>query len=104
MREFSFSPDNISVPAGAEVTLNVKNLGALDHNFHIMLIGSEINEKWEEEDEASAFLNLEILGGGGARTVTFTAPTTPGTYQFVCSVPGHFQQGMVGTMTVTEPE
>lgn len=103
LREFSFSPDHFTVEAGQEVTLNLKNLGALNHNFHIMLVGSEIDEKWETEDESNAILNLDMLEGGSGTSVTFNAPDVPGTYQFVCSVPGHFQQGMIGTMTVIAP-
>jgi len=103
LREFTFSPDHFTVKAGEEVSLNLKNLGALNHNFHIMLVGAELEEKWEPEDEVNAFINAESLDGGESITITFTAPTTPGIYQFVCSVPGHFQQGMIGTMTVTEP-
>jgi uncharacterized cupredoxin-like copper-binding protein len=32
--------------------------------------------------------------------VTFTAPTTPGRYEFVCSFPGHYQVGMRGVLIV----
>jgi nitrite reductase (NO-forming) len=35
-----------------------------------------------------------------AGTLTFTA-TTPGTYQYLCPVPGHAQQGMTGTFNVS---
>ena len=103
MREFSFSPAGITVPAGAEVTLNIKNLGALDHNFHIMDLGSEIEDAWEEGDEDRAVVNQDIIPGGETVSLSFTAPTVPGEYQFLCSIPAHFEQGMSGTMTVTEP-
>ena len=103
MREFSFSPDQFTVEAGAEVTLNIKNIGTLDHNMHIMLLGNDVEGQWEEGDEALTLLDLGNLGGGESTSVTFTAPDTPGTYQFVCSVLGHVQQGMMGTMTVTAP-
>lgn len=33
-------------------------------------------------------------------TATFTA-TTPGTYHYLCPVPGHAQEGMTGTFTVS---
>lgn len=103
MREFSFSPDGFTVPAGAEVTITLNNLGALDHNFHIMESGSEVEDKWEEGDEANALLNQEVIDGGDSVEITFIAPEKPGVYQFLCSVPAHFQQGMAGSMTVTEP-
>jgi nitrite reductase (NO-forming) len=34
-----------------------------------------------------------------AGTLTFTA-TTPGTYHYLCPVPGHAQKGMAGTLAV----
>jgi uncharacterized cupredoxin-like copper-binding protein len=36
---------------------------------------------------------------GGSKTVTVTLK--PGTYSFYCSVPGHKQAGMEGTLTVS---
>jgi uncharacterized cupredoxin-like copper-binding protein len=39
-----------------------------------------------------------VVSGGGVSTVTATL--SPGTYTFYCSVPGHEQAGMKGTLTV----
>lgn len=103
MREFSFSPDQLTVPAGTEVTLTLRNLGALDHNFHFMQLGEEVSESWTDADEAGAYYSQGVIKGGGVETVTFTAPNVPGDYQFLCSIPSHFELGMVGVLTVTEP-
>jgi mono/diheme cytochrome c family protein len=40
----------------------------------------------------------KVVSGGGVSTVS--ADLKPGTYTFFCSVPGHRQGGMVGTITV----
>jgi azurin len=42
----------------------------------------------------------KLLGPKERDTVTFTAPTTPGRYDFVCSFPGHYQVGMRGVLIV----
>lgn len=34
-------------------------------------------------------------------TVTIPEDAEPGTYEFYCSIPGHKEQGMVGTLTIT---
>jgi uncharacterized cupredoxin-like copper-binding protein len=39
-----------------------------------------------------------VIGGGRS---TVTATLKAGTYTFYCSVPGHEQAGMRGTLTVT---
>jgi mono/diheme cytochrome c family protein len=39
-----------------------------------------------------------VVGKGG--TSKFTADLKPGKYQFLCTVPGHAENGMVGTLTV----
>jgi len=46
------------------------------------------------------FLGNPTSAGMHEGTLTFTA-TTPGTYQYLCPVPGHAQQGMTGTFTVS---
>jgi uncharacterized cupredoxin-like copper-binding protein len=40
----------------------------------------------------------KVVQGGG--TSSFAASFTPGKYQYYCSVPGHKQAGMLGTLTV----
>jgi plastocyanin len=45
------------------------------------------------------FLGNPSAAGMHAGTLTFTA--TQGTYRYLCPVPGHAQQGMTGTFTVS---
>ena len=45
------------------------------------------------------FLGNPTPAGMHAGTLTFTA-TTPGTYHYLCPVPGHAQKGMAGILTV----
>jgi rusticyanin len=46
------------------------------------------------------FLGNPTSAGMHAGTLTFTA-STPGTYHYLCPVPGHAQKGMTGTFTVS---
>ena len=46
------------------------------------------------------FLGDPTSAGMHTATLTFTA-TTPGTYRYLCPVPGHAQDGMTGTFTVS---
>jgi plastocyanin len=77
----SFEPDELAVPAGEfNVTLTSED------QFHDFVI-----EDVDGVVEAS---------GGETETAGFEI-TEPGEYTFYCSVPGHRQGGMEGTLTVT---
>jgi azurin len=41
-----------------------------------------------------------VLGPRKTEEVVFKAPTTPGTYTYICSFPGHLLVGMKGTLVV----
>ena len=84
--EFRFSPKNISVTRGATVELTFKNVGNAPHNFTIDELG----------------LATKTIGGGKTDVVSFVAPDTAGivSYSSYCSVPGHREAGMVGTIEI----
>jgi azurin len=44
--------------------------------------------------------HTDLAGPGETVDVTFTAPTKPGTYTYLCSFPGHYQVGMKGELIV----
>ena len=46
------------------------------------------------------FLGNPTSAGMHAATLSFTA-STPGTYRYLCPVPGHAQEGMTGTFAVS---
>jgi rusticyanin len=48
---------------------------------------------------SAAVIGDPTTAGQGARTITFTA-STPGSYQYICPMPGHAQMGMHGAFIV----
>lgn len=103
LTDFAFSPTELTVPAGQEITLDAANTGAVIHNFIIMNLGASAGTEYTANDDANAYWKLEVPAGGST-TATFTAPTEPGEYEVVCSTPGHLQAGMVGKLTVVASE
>lgn len=81
--EFQWQPNTIQAQAGQKVTVVVKNAGTVAHDFAI----------------PSLQVKMGLVQPGQTGTVTFTAPPA-GAVEFICSVPGHKEAGMVGTLVV----
>jgi uncharacterized cupredoxin-like copper-binding protein len=90
------NPDNLTnppewtVPAGAEVTVNMQNMGALEHDFAVVQMGAELPVPFLEENRDLLIFEAGKLAGGQNGTATFTAPTEPGIYTVICSIAGHY--------------
>ena len=99
MTEFKYTPNEGSVTAGQEISLNVTNDGAVLHEYVIMKLGQTAGDKFGPEDEDNIYWEVEVEPGQNVST-TFTAPSEPGVYEIVCGTEGHLEAGMKGTLTV----
>jgi uncharacterized cupredoxin-like copper-binding protein len=99
MTDFAFTPNQYSVPAGEQITLQVKHDGLVVHEFIVMKYGTEVGEHFNEEDQPNIYWQIRVQPGD-SKTLTFTAPDQPGTYQIVCGMAGHVEAGMVGKLEV----
>jgi nitrite reductase (NO-forming) len=97
---FAYEPPSATVPTGSQVTVNFNNVGALEHDWMLAEEGIDLAAV-TAEDALDPAAHSGVLPAGESNTFTFTAPAA-GTYQIVCTVPGHALGGMVGTFTVTE--
>jgi uncharacterized cupredoxin-like copper-binding protein len=110
-KEFQFSPTTLEVVAGQPVKLTLTNSGTLQHDFNIMEIpleGTPQSTGGMDHDMAGMAgmgdqpaLHIAVMNGQSG-TLEFT-PTKPGTYEFWCTVEGHKDSGMVGSLVVTAP-
>ena len=84
------------VKSGDEITFSVTNNGKSFHAFGIVSDPENVNNVlWNSAIAAAS--NPIKPGQGGS--VTFTAGA-PGTYYYICTVPGHALQGMKGSFIV----
>jgi plastocyanin len=80
----AFDQTDLTTKAGA-VTINFDNPATLTHDVKV-------------EDSSGAELGgTDLVSQGDA---TATVDLQPGSYTFFCSVPGHREAGMEGTLTV----
>lgn len=99
MTDFSFNPNNFTVPAGEDITIEATNNGAVEHELVIFNYGTDAGNKFGEEDESNIYWEVEVEPGESA-TSTFTAPSQPGEYFVSCGIAGHLEAGMIGKLIV----
>lgn len=80
--DLAYQVTEATAPAG-EVTLRMPNPSALPHNIAV--------------DEPTQAIG-EVVEMGGVSEITVDFPS--GEYEYYCTVPGHREAGMVGTLTV----
>jgi plastocyanin len=80
--ELAFVPNTLSAPAG-RIMIRMTNPSQLQHSIALAVSGVQPGP---------------VVGNGGVSEVVATL--TPGTYTYYCTVPGHRQAGMTGTLTV----
>ena len=102
MTDFKYDPIENTIAAGKEITLNLKNDGAVLHEYVIMKLGQSAGEKFGPEDEDNIYWEVEV-DPGKSTSAKFTAPTEPGEYEIVCGTEGHLVAGMKGKLTVAAP-
>jgi azurin len=51
-------------------------------------------------DKSEILAHTNLVKSGESVKVTFTAPTEPGDYTYLCTFPGHYLMGMKGTLVV----
>jgi uncharacterized cupredoxin-like copper-binding protein len=101
--EFAFSDSTIKVPANQPVRLLLDNAGVIEHDLRVVNLpakevhqapGAEHGEGHGHSGEVAAHATA-----GGKTWVEFT-PTKKGRYAVECTIAGHKEAGMKGTLVV----
>lgn len=99
-----FEPSEVAVEMGETVTFNVTNEGQTPHEF---VLGDDMFQQEHEQEmlEMDGELmpdepNAITVQPGETESLTWTF-TEAGTLAFGCHMPGHFAEGMVGTIEVS---
>jgi uncharacterized cupredoxin-like copper-binding protein len=82
-KDVRFSPADVTVRAGEWSAISFTNADPVVHDWMVEEIP-----------------NLDTVARPGQTTTLRFVLDTPGTYEILCSVPGHAEAGMVGTLTV----
>ena len=103
--DFAYSSPSITVPAGQPITLKLKNMGAVEHDFVIEQINvtdveaSDSGPAAHHQMDQPEFDLHFFARAGETETLQFTA-LEPGVYEIFCSIEGHKEAGMIGELIV----
>jgi uncharacterized cupredoxin-like copper-binding protein len=91
--EFGFKLSTKTIPATGSVTFKLTNSGALPHDLKVCS-----SDKGGSADTCTGTSTATISPGSSATLVVNFK--TKGTYEYLCTVPGHAAAGMKGDLTV----
>jgi uncharacterized cupredoxin-like copper-binding protein len=109
MGDFYFSPKNATAKSGS-TTIEAPNEGSVEHelvlfktNMNPAKLPTEANGDVDEEkmDEVAGEAG-EVADVEAGETKSGKFNLTPGKYVMFCNLPGHYAQGMYGTLNVTK--
>ncbi|HKY53847.1 MAG TPA: cupredoxin domain-containing protein [Anaerolineales bacterium] len=108
--DFAYKPASITVPAGEPVTITLTNVGKVEHDFVVEkinvtdVVASDTGSAAHHMGGDEADYDLHFFArAGDTETLQFTA-LEPGTYEILCTIDGHKEAGMVGTLVVAPSE
>ena len=101
---WGFDQSVIEVRAGEAVKLTLVNDGMAEHDIEITdLIAEHVEQMGADHGDVAGDHHADTVAAhamaGTMSSVMFT-PTVAGEYEFICTLPGHKELGMVGTLIV----
>lgn len=111
-----FSKEHLTVKPGEKITVKLVNKSALPasamaHNWILLKPGADAkafdraamtapdNGYFPRAKADEVIAHTALVAGGKSDSVTFTAPSKAGDYQYICTFPGHLAAGMKGVLT-----
>ena len=100
MTEYAFDPDDAVAKAG-KVTITAPNDGKVVHELVLLKTDADpanLPKNGDEVDESTSVGEIADVEPGSTKKATFKL--APGEYAMVCALPGHYEGGMYGSLTV----
>jgi uncharacterized cupredoxin-like copper-binding protein len=104
LSEHKFTPSTLTFKTGIPYKLQIKNVGSMKHYFvsedFFKTIATRKIQSSDGEMKAPYFTAIEIFPG--REVDLYFVPVKKGRYSLVCTVPGHAELGMAGTIIVEQ--
>jgi plastocyanin len=99
-KEYAFDPAAITADAG-KLSITLDNKGKVPHELVVLKTddaADALKVSGGQVSEDASVGEISETDGGATKTKTFDLKT--GKYVYVCNIPGHYGDGMRGTLTV----
>jgi len=105
--QLKFAESTLTGAANQPISVTFENPAPLQHNWVLVQPGQEdavatagaANGGNVPAGTAGLIVGTQVLNQNGEETIQ--VPATPaGSYPYICTVPGHYQAGMKGTLTI----
>ncbi|MEO1652001.1 MAG: plastocyanin/azurin family copper-binding protein [Bacteroidota bacterium] len=107
-----YDKKELRLKAGAKIKLNLHNPDDMVHNLVLvspesadqvakeaLALGLRGEERYHVPDSDQVLFHTALVQPNGSESIFFVAPDRPGSYQFVCTLPGH-ARSMRGVLIV----
>ncbi|MEM1506116.1 cupredoxin domain-containing protein [Domibacillus sp. 8LH] len=96
--DFTYSPLEINVKKDQTVTIRFDNVGQVEHDLQLDGLNAELIEAGSHHSGEEEGVHIHAQPGEQS-SITFK-PLENGTFEFYCTIPGHKESGMVGSLKV----
>ena len=115
--DMKYSVTTITASRGEQIRIRLGAKGkipkvAMAHNVVVLKLGTDILKLLKDGAPSretdfipptmmsAVIAKTTFAGPGESVQITFTVPSKPGRYPYICTFAGHFQAGMKGTLVV----
>ncbi|MAG34770.1 MAG: hypothetical protein CL878_00750 [Dehalococcoidia bacterium] len=94
--DLAYAPAHVTIPRDQPVRFVLQNDGILAHDINVENLEVQVQQRQGVGVPGQIYMRTER----SQRLFLIVQASTPGTYDFVCTLPGHLVAGMRGTITV----
>jgi hypothetical protein len=94
--EFAYAPDLWLAVPDTPIDVTMDNQGTVEHDWTVLSASIENESEFSED-----LVLFRLYAEAGTTVEGTTQPLPAGTYQVICTIPGHFTAGQQGILRVT---
>lgn len=96
MRDIAYGAEELRAPAGSVFAIEFRNRGVIEHDFTIDTFAGDASDFALTHEDYDVRV---LLDRGESATLLLRVPEA-GTIEFYCTIPGHREVGMEGTLVI----